>query len=190
MRTRFLAIVASSKLLNAAGATPIIPNQRALLVLAVALAMPGVSLLCAQSPNTVALARDTCPQVRDGDIVTFSFAPQFDNPAAVRGLRNVELKFLHEGQPDPVNAPEAQFTLHAFPQRNEHEAPDAPMVASSNGSIAFRFRANLRSTSRGMFYLVAITGDPLLVPGYEGDTPKIINAIVRERLCLQVAPLQ
>jgi hypothetical protein len=187
MKTRSLANTASTKLLHA---TLTSPKGRALLLLGAVLAVSRTPVLYAQSPNTVSLVPDTCPAVHDGDIVTFTFTPQFDNPAAVRGLRNLELKFLHGEQPYSVNAPEAQFTLHAVPQRGEHDAPDAPMVAGANGSIGFRFRANLRSTRRGAFYLVAITGDPLLVSGYEGDTPKIINAVLRERLCLQVAPLQ
>lgn len=185
MKNRSFADTASIELLSVAPASR---RGRALLLLAAVLLVSQASVSYAQTPNTVTLAPDTCPEVRDGDIVTFTFTPQFDNTAAVRGIRNVDLKFLRGGQPDPANAPEAEFTLHAVPRRGEQQAPEAPMVAAAGGSIQFRFRANLRSTSRGTFYLVAITGDPLLAPGYQGNTPKIINAVGREHLCLQVAP--
>jgi hypothetical protein len=157
------------------------------LVLLVLLAS-GASALRAQYPNTVRLAPETCPEIRDGDIVTFTFVPRFDLPSAVSGLRNVSLRFLKNGIADPAQSPGAEFTLHAVPLRGEHEAPESPMVANPNGSISFRFRANLRSTGRGTYFLVGITGEPIVVHNYAGDSPKIINAPLRQRLCLQVVP--
>jgi hypothetical protein len=188
METTSLINLVPTKLPNPSGGMLALRIGRTFLLLAAVLVISRTPVLDAQSPNTVGLAPDTCPVVRDGDIVTFTFTPQFDIPSAVRGLRNLELKFSHEGRPDPANVPEAEFTLSAVPQRGEHEAPEAAMVAGSGGSIQLRFRANLRSTARGAFYLVAITGSPLLPRDYEGETPKIINTPLRERLCLQVTP--
>jgi hypothetical protein len=157
------------------------------LVLLVLLAS-GASALRAQYPNTVRLAPETCPEIRDGDIVAFTFVPSFDVPSAVSGLRNVSLRFVKNGVADPAQSPGAEFTLHAVPQRGEHEAPESSMVANPDGSISFRFRANLRSTGRGTYFLVGIMGEPVVARGYSRDTPKIINAPLRQRLCLQVAP--
>jgi len=188
METTSFANPVPTKLPNRSGGMLALRIGHASLVLAAVLVVSRTPVFYAQSPNTVSLAPDTCPVVRDGDIVTFTFTPQFDVASAVRGLRNIELKFSHEGRPDPANVPEAEFILSAVPQRGEHEAAGAPMVVGSDGSLQLRFRANLRSTARGAFYLVAITGAPLLPRGYEGETPKIINTPLRERLCLQVTP--
>lgn len=187
MEITSLANPVPTKLPNLSGGMLAFRIGRAFLVLAAVLIVSRTPVY-AQSPNTVNLAPDTCPVIRDGDIVTFTFTPQFDVPSAVRGLRNIELKFSHEGRPDPANVPEAEFTLSAVPQRGEHEAAGAPMIVGSDGSLQLRFRANLRSAARGAFYLVAITGSPILPRGYEGETPKIINTPLRERLCLQVTP--
>ena len=149
MKTTSLANPVSTKLPNLLGGMPAFRIGRTVLVLAAVLVVSRTPVFYAQSPNTVSLVPDTCPVIRDGDIVTFTFTPQFDVPSAVRGLRNIELKFSHEGRPDPANAPEAEFTLHVVPQRGEHEAPGAPMVVGSDGSLQLRFRANLRSTARG-----------------------------------------
>lgn len=175
-----------TKLPEASRSQPGLRFGRVLIVLA--LLASGASALRAQNPNTVRLAPETCPEIRDGDIVTFTFVPRFDVPSAVSGLRNVGLRFLKNGVADPAQSPSAEFTLHAIPLRGEHEAAESPMVANPDGSISFRFRANLRSTGRGAYFLVGITGEPIVVRNYTGDTPKIINAPLRQRLCLQVVP--
>jgi len=166
----------------------LVSRDRALSLLAALLLAPGAAAVFAQGPVTVTLAPNSCPAVHDGDTVSFSFIPRFDNPTPVQGLRNLELKFEHGGRPDPVDSAGAQFTLRIVPRGGEQQAREGPMAAASGGPGEFRFRANLRSVQRGMFYLVAISADPLLAPGYEGDTPRIVNAVAREHLCLQVAP--
>jgi hypothetical protein len=188
MKTSSIANPAHAKPLNPSDERATLRIGRASLLLLSILVVSQAPVLYGQSPSIVSLTPDTCPVVRDGDIVTFAFNPRFDVPSAVTGLRNLELKFSHEGRPDPANVPEAEFTLRTVPLRGEYEAPGASMVVGSGSSTQFRFRTNLRSTARGRFYLVAITGAPFLARGYEGETPKIVNAPLRERLCLQVTP--
>jgi hypothetical protein len=186
MKMSSLSNMADSPMAVDSAGRQTLPARPAFLLLAVFLLVSQV--LLAQSSNTVRLAPGTCPEIRDGDIVSYAFTPQSDLPSAVAGIRDVELQFAHEGTVRSAAGPEETFSLHSLSRHGDHEAPESPMVAASDGSIQFRFRANLRSTARGSFYLVAIAGDPITVRGYQGETPKVLNNPLRQHLCLQVAP--
>jgi len=137
--------------------------------------------LLATQPHTVALASDSCPDVRSGDKVSLDWNPGFEHPGIVGGLRIFHLGF---GRLDSNGV-----TVQQIPSlRLGGLAASLPVTDTGNGyfHVEFTIPAGVQP---GEYHLIKAASEARTLPEYQGPALPMTNSPVSARFCITVVPV-